>query len=123
MAQSTKGLLQHLKQGNSKGRAIRFTGNRTLQNQLDEIAMAAGIIRAVFYRRTDGEDVSEQLKDEIRRLDKFDKEGIKSPDNKTRLQKVIEEVEAGFNIPGAQSTPYGRPLAQRPKVTVIEQEE
>lgn len=115
-----------LNNSSAKGRGIKYKGKKGgLQDALMGMEQAAAIIRAVHYNRvpTGGGDpfiAKQELKKELekeeaelsRQVRKYNR-GEK-PEN--RLDALIDQVEKGYGDGTEQSTPYGKPYSNRPKI-------
>jgi hypothetical protein len=94
-----------------------FTGKRSFNSFRFTMEQCAAIIRAVYWQRVDDDSIK-RFKDTLGGLRQIPKREDGSVDEGD-LDTFLERVEGGFpEVPGNpdQSTPYGAPYSQRPKI-------
>lgn len=103
---------EFLRPSTGKGTYRECTEKNDLQIQMRIIQQAADIIRAVYGVRMDSASIDREF-DEIRE--------VVSASGGGDIDVILEEIENGF--PGAEgntnTTPYGRPYDQRPRLRII----
>jgi hypothetical protein len=116
MSQSSNGLGSFLRSSASKARRFRFKG-RDMQTQMAELAQAAAITRALHFQSVPGDPVAGKnfLKQQLKDADNFLRRESTDPEDMTRLEKLIEQIEEGYNNP---TKPYGNPPEQRPRIRI-----
>jgi hypothetical protein len=118
--QSNGGLRRFLGNSNARARRIVFKG-RDFQTQMAELTQAAAIIKAVYFRPVPGDPAGgkAKIKNDLLNADRLMSRDALDPDGKTRLNKVIDQIEEGY---GAGATPWNRPIDERPRITILESE-
>ena len=101
-----------LAEGSVPVQGWKNTQRDTLGTKLNELLQAAAIIKAVFYRKIDPNNIEESIRGNVEAQADFTQRDQATQDEGGDWSQYLADIETAFNQP----EPYGRNPAERPKI-------